>query len=209
MANRIDINTIGANIEGVFNVTDRINLRTQNGEIRVNVNMESDGISESNAGLYTGNGFVVLQFTLILLLTHCSRLIDANLTLVSSADDKAKGSFRVNAGSSNAPIEIAIPTAPAGHILRLNTYTSQSPVNVHLPLTFEGSFSLASSSAAPPKVEYDPDATDPSGKGRHRIVEYHKPQAGIGRGTVSWSPNHPGIGSVDLRAYESSLSLML
>ncbi len=112
-------------------------------------------------------------------------------------------------GGSGAPVEVAIPSAPLDHALHLNAFSSRAPMNVHLPLTFEGSFKLAASSATPPKVEYDVDATDPSGMGRRRVIEYHKTDASGGRGTTSWSPLRHSVGSVDLRASESSDSLTL
>ena len=65
VADRVFIASMRSDIEGVFNITDKINLNTQDGHIKATVNMESDGLSQSSAGIFARNGYVVLHVLLI------------------------------------------------------------------------------------------------------------------------------------------------
>lgn len=58
LAEKVLIKATNNNIKGTFNVTDNIDLITTNGAIRVNVNLDSDAVSETSASLRSTNGYV-------------------------------------------------------------------------------------------------------------------------------------------------------
>lgn len=126
----------------------------------------------------------------------------ADFHLHSSTADRAKGVFRINTVSSNSVVEANFPVAPNSHTLYLKAHTSNSPISVNLHKTFEGTFSLGSSRWIPPTIQYDPEATDPSGEGRRRKVQYIRPQRGHMSGSVSWS----AVERTDLGVVEASTS---
>ena len=72
--------------------------------------------------------------------------------------------------TANAPISLAITDAPADANLTLFAMNSFAPIDVALPLTYQGSFSLETTAPFVPEVIW-PDASmkDPTGRGRSLV----------------------------------------
>lgn len=136
----------------------------------------------------------------------------ANFTLVSASEDGERGEFHVMTRNSDAPADVAIQSAPIDHTLHLSAVTTNAPVRVELPETFEGFFRVSSAlSRTGPEVQYHLNVTDPKGMGRRRTVEYNKRGTESGDGNVFWGSRRSGykLGNVIVETTDSSLTLKL
>lgn len=137
-------------------------------------------------------------------------VIGSNLTLLSAADDHTGGKFKVNARTSNSPLEVSYFSAPVDSVLNFEGHTSNSPARVVAHKTFEGSFFLRSSTWFPVTVDHDDTVEDPAGKGRQRSVQVNKVSRGVTEGTVAWLPTEEKeVGSIVLTSSNSPVHLAL
>jgi hypothetical protein len=100
------------------------------------------------------------------------------------------GDFQITSLNTNATSLITVPSLPFGAGLNIDARSTAEKVEVQLPLTFEGSFDLASPPVFDPNrtnifVDYDTDARDPQGLGRLRHVEVTTTGSRF-LGTVVW-----------------------
>ena len=139
---------------------------------------------------------------------HHRSPVTANITLLSSADDQAKGShYNVKAVSWSAPVEVTIPSAPINQTLLMDARTTYSSIQATLPKTFEGLFRVISSSGTSPSVQFRDNVTDPSGMGRHRNTEYFRIKPKEGKGRITWSDDRQDLGFVTLKCDDGSTYL--
>ena len=92
--------------------------------------------------------------------------------------------------TSNGPTYTKFLEAPVDSVLSYAAYSSNSPVNVQLHETYEGSLGLRT---LPPQfpaiVVYNDSVKDPAGDGRRRDLEITKRWSrGNALGTVRWLP---------------------
>ncbi|KAF9523870.1 hypothetical protein CPB83DRAFT_651900 [Crepidotus variabilis] len=163
------ISTSNAPIEGYFNTTGNLELITRNANIKVDIVATSvKNGSEPKVILETVNA-----------------PIEGSFHLVSA--EGANGTFHVTAKTRNSPLKVKFEDAPADAILVFNAETANSPAEVALHPTFEGSFLAETSTFFQAKVLYDQDEEDPIGKERQRQVLFEGKNNGqTKQGYVFW-----------------------
>lgn len=135
----------------------------------------------------------------------------ANVSLIADTDDEAGGAFRVDAKTSNSPVELRVPTAPVDSQLNLRVHTANGPARVALHNTFEGRFRLQTGVWWATSVERaDEHEADPAGKGRRRRVEFSSIRRGVTEGTARWVPaEERELGVVEVTTSNSPIALVL
>ncbi|KAH9833578.1 uncharacterized protein C8Q71DRAFT_712850 [Rhodofomes roseus] len=159
-------------IDGHFNTSHTLDLQTSNGPISVVLGLFNDNAGEvTKARLQTTNG-----------------PINTNVSLFSTTSSGTGGLFDVDTHSSNSPVRVVLPYAPAEHVLTLAARTSNSPVDLVLHPAFEGSFALHGSRWISPQVHVDDGVVDPAGRGRRRQVQVNRISGADVSGSVAWLP---------------------
>jgi hypothetical protein len=200
-------------IEGKFNTSDTLVLKTSNGPIKVDVKLNNDPAHEkaTSTSLTTSNRYPSIVFSFShssCLLGHHS-VIELDASLISSASSGVEGLFDLDARTSNAPLHASIATAPADSTINFTGRTSNSPAKVRLHDAYEGSFA-ASTSNMPIVLNTLNDPEDPRREGRHRKVEFnwqdkHRRQL---EGSVSWGSGRKApLGTVKIRTSNSPIDL--
>ncbi len=92
--------------------------------------------------------------------------------------------FSVSAETTNSPIEVEFKAAPVGSILGAKVSTSNSPVKVIAPPTYEGALHL-SAAFGEIKIE-DTRPDDPSGQARPRHIQYNEIKNSALDGVTFW-----------------------
>lgn len=208
----IHISNQNGQIQGTFNTSKSLYLSTHNAPINVHASL-----TNNNAGPFdttqlimrTTNGYAPQPSLPVqkLILWLCSR-ISSDITLSSRAQDRTGGQFRVNAHTSNAPLELIFVDAPVDSMLTTSAQTENAPARVVLHKTYEGAFDLVSSTFFRPEVQWD-DVEDPKGTGRSRTVAIEPGVSSTAvRGSVTWE-ERPGAGNVSVRTSNSPLRLLL
>lgn len=193
-------------IEGTFNTSDSLFLRTTNSPIKVDVGLKNDDTHVTSLKISTTNrcAWFLLYLHFILNLSQKFSKLEANVDLVSSSENG--GSYAVTASTTNSPLRVAFPTSPVDSTLKLSATTTNSPAAVSLHPSYEGSFELSTTQFLPKLVKHD--ASDPSGRERKRNVELGSTSRGSLRGRVSWSDNE-GPGSVFVKSTNAFITLEL
>ncbi|KAF9460719.1 hypothetical protein BDZ94DRAFT_1169062, partial [Collybia nuda] len=174
-------------IEGIFNTSDHLFLKTTNARIKVDVGLQNDDTRVTSLKLSTTNN-----------------KLEANVNLVSSS--KTGGRYTTAASTTNAPLRLNFPASPVNSSLKLSATTSNSPASISLHPSYEGSFQLSTTQFLPELLRRDVE--DPSGKGRERKVSVDYVNRRSLKGSVSWSDNE-GPGSITLRSTNAHVSLEL
>ena len=119
----------------------------------------------------------------------------------------SKGSFNVNATTSNQSLKLKYGTSPVDSVLRSRAQTSNSPATVSHHSAFEGAISLVSTLFSP-FIDKE-DVEDLSGRGRHRSLEVFKTTRGIVTGVVYWGAKEEVRGFTEIRTTNSPVRLHL
>ncbi|KAF9028430.1 hypothetical protein BDZ89DRAFT_1066083 [Hymenopellis radicata] len=173
-SNNATVVTTNMPIYGYFNVSDSLQLQTSNAPIKVDVDM----------GQSSSNGKSILS------MATSNNMLIANTTVFSMTGD-------ISAVSSNGPLSVKIPEAPIDSTLRVYARTSNSPVELDLPSSYEGTVELATSNVRP-VVTLSDDLDDPAGKGRTRELV----------GSIFWSEENAGRGRVVGKTSNSPIWLL-
>ena len=133
--------------------------------------------------------------------------------MFSTFKNSTSGAFTVVTRTSNAPLDVNfLDHAPDG-LLKLDAHTSNSPAEVRLHPSFEGTLKLRTSLFAA-TVSPDLEVEDPAGRGRTRSVDVST----IGRhsrivhGDVEWKPEDEALkpdGKVEVSTSNSPLQVWL
>jgi len=176
-------------IQGVFNATGSLVLKTSNDRIagKIFINTDDDGAAKLE--LHT---------------THSH--IDARVWLNNPCEEKG-GDFDIVATTDHGPIKLNIVDAPVDSKLKLTAKTTKAPAIVVLPTTYEGEFEL-DSAPLPGKVLVRPKVRDPSGEDRERRVEIVREGTRV-TGDVSWSDKGKENGHVYIETNHSPAVLRL
>ncbi|KAK7472361.1 hypothetical protein VKT23_000478 [Stygiomarasmius scandens] len=133
-AARAHIETSNASIEGAFNIASVLSISTSEHPINVNVTLDN-----------------VHNFPSYLRVKNTDGSIETSLALVSSSDTKP--TFDVEITGKNSPVKSTVTEIPGGANLQLEIKTTQEPVALALPYSFEGSYILSSSAGNTPLVQ--------------------------------------------------------
>jgi len=172
---RVTIENANGDIDGWFNATDSLNLKTVNAKIQVIAFLgQSREADVTNISMANANG--PISSDIILYIPGPPHL-------------NFSGKYNVVAENANAPSQIRFRSAPVNSVLNVNvtseTTLAQSYVKLHD--TFEGSFMLRSMPYISPVVDQPVDKVeDPAGWGRERRVEFSEEGAGVVKGSIAW-----------------------
>ncbi|KAK2467427.1 hypothetical protein APHAL10511_000662 [Amanita phalloides] len=174
-------------IQGAFNATGSLILRTSHDRIKGPVFLNTDDSGSASLELTTKDS-----------------IIDTDVRLQT---DSTGGDFEIVATTSNSPLRVRIREAPLDSKLSLNAKSSNSPVDVVLHPAFEGDFEVSTVHFWP-SVSVNSAARDPSGGGRVRDVQVSRNKNHVS-GSVSWSDEGKGRGRVDVKTTNSPAVLRL
>ncbi|XP_006461438.1 hypothetical protein AGABI2DRAFT_178597 [Agaricus bisporus var. bisporus H97] len=187
---RANIVTSNGIIEGYYNGSDDLGLHTSNGKIDVDIDFSQVKSSTANLLMTTSNG-----------------RLRAGVRLHDRTSGNAGTDFKVISVTTNAHLDFSFLEVPLYSTLHHQASTSNSPATVTMHPTFEGRFSLASSSLFTPVIN-EHRVEDPYGKDRHRIVT-RRTFRGLVEGDVSWGGDTKGDGSVHVSTSNGKLTLNL
>ncbi|KAJ7234970.1 hypothetical protein C8J57DRAFT_1089397 [Mycena rebaudengoi] len=192
---RADVLTSMDRIEGTYNATKSLVLVTSNAPIDVIVNLidndDQDDSAPSRLKLLASNGY-----------------IQANVSLISTAESSRGGAFDVSARTSIAPLGLDVRSAPVDSLVTIDGSTSLGAAHVKLPTTFEGALS-AHTSLAGMTVVFADGAEDPKGEGRARALKVGRVTPGAMSGAVGWSEDGMSRGRVDVQSSMAPVTIEL
>lgn len=122
-------------------------------------------------------------------ITSAVNLDDGGNRTANGSDKK----FHVRTVGSNGQVKLDFLTQPLGSELVVDAMTTNAAVDVGLHPAFDGNFLLRTRNA--PSAVLDEKATDPSGRGRERHLDYQKTDQGDSEmivGKASWDDNLRG-----------------
>ncbi|KAF8678714.1 diphthine synthase [Rhizoctonia solani] len=165
------ITTSNSKISGKFSATDSLVLKTTNGAIDTDIDITNDDTHKASS----------------LTLESSNARITSRISLLTTHDQRPQpkgGHFIVRATTSNGRLNISYPTTPVNSLLDFTGETSNSSADVALDAAFEGTFAISTSNS---HVDLD-DGTpsDPSGKGRKRIVHQTQGSSKAVSGYAFW-----------------------
>lgn len=197
VADNADVATSMDPIEGTFNSSNTLILKTSNGAINVDINLSNNAEKPANLQMHTSNGRVPPSILLIILLIRprTYRAIQSTINLESESDNAA---FDLTASTSHGRMQVDVVAAPVDSTLNLHATTSIGALAVKLPATYEGSFTAATSFSSL-SVKFDETLEDPTGAGRKRWWEYERKRGGRASGLVGWSKEGIARGEVSVR----------
>jgi hypothetical protein len=205
--------TKNGGIQGTFNASTSLELKTSNAPIRVDVGLHSTGDSAERRPpapdfeMSTSNGWVPFSSSILLLFLPrilttiwCGvfRPIDASINLLASPNSPSEPHYTIQASTSNSRLNIKFPPLPlfplssSSHspILSLTARTSNAPASVSLYPTYEGRFSLQTTNHGVEVHETKQGGVEGGQGGRRRRVVMQRMGRGGGRrkieGLVEW-----------------------
>lgn len=191
----VNIQTSNGAIEGNFNSSDDFVIATSNGRIEVNVDFHQVKSTQAKMSMTTTNNVLAAFIEL-----HDMR--DAQ-TSESDSD------FLITTRTSNDGHLVEIQKAPVDSILTFRGSTSNSPMDVLLPPTFEGHFTLDSRSNSSSTIVREKQVDDPAGRGRRRHMSYRNAEGRV-EGDVEWGGGDKGRkGEVEVSTSNSWIRLNL
>lgn len=132
------------------------------------------------------------------------------MSLASTTKSGTGGSFDLAVKSSNAPVNIETVKSPVDSVLHLHASTSNAALTAKTHPTYEGAFSIRTSSFSNAVVRMDEEQDDPAGKGRKRSLEIRSVRKGTNEGNVTWPPiDDREMGSINLSTSNSPAYLLL
>ncbi|KAF4620255.1 hypothetical protein D9613_001079 [Agrocybe pediades] len=139
-----------SHIKGTFNVTDKLTIRSWDGEISADVGLvHAEGVPALDAE--STNGKLSAQISLL------------------PTQSNTPGHFNVLTKSTNGALSVSFPSSPLESRLRFRGKALNGPATVSLNPAFEG-YVTARSNSHFPRVLPDLTVSDPSGKKRKRIA---------------------------------------
>ena len=115
--------------------------------------------------------------------------------------EKSNGTFALNFVTSNGGIAVGFKEAPIGNALSLSTTTSNAGVHLDLHPTYEGNVNAIFGSNGGIKIDVkEPKPTDPTGRGRERIVDIKRVLAGIATGSIAWGMDSQKRGELVMKS---------
>ncbi|CAK5281893.1 unnamed protein product [Mycena citricolor] len=127
-ANNATVMNANAKISGSFETSSSLILSTTNAPVLSSIKLHHRNIFK----------------TTHLRIETCNAEIDAPISLFTTAANGQGGRFNISATTTNAPMTMTFPSAPARSILHLDAETKNSPASVWLNEAFEGDFTLFS-----------------------------------------------------------------
>ncbi|KAH7911376.1 hypothetical protein BJ138DRAFT_1101101 [Hygrophoropsis aurantiaca] len=184
--------TSNSNIKGHFNATSRLTLRTSNGPITGTVDISNDPTS--------GTEYAVA------LETSNSRI---NTSIKLTSTNGTHGLFKVDATTSNDPVNLSYAYSPVDSTLKCNVHSSNSRVDIRMYQAFEGGFEVSTSNSHASVERLDKE--DPSGEERRRVVRLTRnPVRGQVSGNLYWQDgSHRGSGFVKVSTSNGAATLTL
>ena len=130
--------------------------------------------------------------------------------MLALTKDQTGGAFDVKATTTNSHVNVVVSEAPVDSKLDLVAHSSNGPIWAKLHPTFDGSFSIHTSSFARPTLQWDRNVEDPAGRGRNRDVSIHRQGRGTVEGETHWEHGKTEIsGSVQLQTSNAGIHLNL
>ncbi|KAG8887079.1 hypothetical protein FRB98_000606 [Tulasnella sp. 332] len=199
-AKSFDACTSNSAIDGSFNVADKLHLKTSNGRIDVDVQATNDDWEKPTfIHLKTSNAYITAI---------------ASLLASEGAEhlrSKVSG-LHLTADTSNARLDIDIPTAPPNSYLTYVGKTSNSRASLALPSPFEGRI-LGKTSLSQVNFQYDNSSSqDPTGDGRTRHFASKAHGNGFFKIETWWGDDrdeHTKLGSADIITSIGEVSISL
>jgi hypothetical protein len=147
-------------LEGAFNVTERLVLKTSNSPIAAKITLNNNNVVDDDKNPATA------------ILESVNGKIEAEFFLKSSADDgkNSGGAYVVTGTTTNSPIAFVVSELPLNSTSTIVAYTSNGRAIAKLPPAFEGRFFARTTNG---RVALDTPSSkveDPSGGGRERHV---------------------------------------
>ncbi|KAJ7647867.1 hypothetical protein FB45DRAFT_1020080 [Roridomyces roridus] len=175
ISRRTRVVTSNAAILGTVKAVDSVDLHTSNGPIRVDVDLDAgNSTTTKDVTIQTSNG--VIQSSV--------RLNGTNAT----------SSFHVKHITTNGQVVAKIASLPLDAELQVIASTSNSPVVLSLPLTYEGDLRAYGNDGIGVKP-VDPLERDPAGKGRTWDLDMGVLRMSLMSGSVSWDRKNMHRGS--------------
>jgi len=197
VGDKISIRTRNGPIEGTFNTSSSLDVETSNAPVKVAVNAFNQNNSvPTTVKIRTRNG-----------------LLSADLSLLSTFENSTSGAFTVATRTSNSPLDVIFAEHAPDALLKLDAHTSNSPAEVRLHPSFEGTLKLRTSIFAA-MVSPDLEVEDPAGRGRTRSVDVNTigRHARVVHGDVAWKPEDEALkpdGEVEVSISNSPLKVFL
>jgi len=197
VGDKISIRSKNGPIEGTFNTSSSLDIKTSNAPVRVAVNaFNRNNSAPTNVKIRTRNS-----------------ILSADLSLFSTFENSTSGAFTVVTRTSNSPLDVNFSEHAPDGLLKLDAQTSNSPAQVRLHPSFEGTLKLRTSIFTA-TVSPDLEVEDPAGRGRTRSVDVST----VGRyskvvnGDVEWKPEDEALkpnGKVEVSTSYSPLQVWL
>jgi hypothetical protein len=133
--------------------------------------------------------------------------------LFSTFENSTSGAFTVITRTSNSPLDVNFSDHAPDGLLKLDAHTSNSPVEVRLHPSFEGTMKLRTSLFAP-TVSPELEVEDPAGRGRTRSVNVSTTgrHSRVVHADVEWKPEDEALkpdGKVEVSTSNSPLQVWL
>ncbi|KAJ6451226.1 hypothetical protein C8R47DRAFT_1170281 [Mycena vitilis] len=192
VASDVSVVTSMGSIDGAYIASSSLTLETTNSPITADVTLSSDAANKDDAPttmrMATSNG-----------------AITSKITLLSSSE--SGGAFNISANTVNSPLGVTVLAAPIDAIIALSSSNSQGQASVSLPTTYEGAFSAFTTNGNVDVFLADPQAKDPTGKGRDRRIDWGEKERLQKTGRVGWSDEGRGRGTVQVAASSGPVTL--
>ncbi|PAV24285.1 hypothetical protein PNOK_0135300 [Pyrrhoderma noxium] len=196
-AQSISVKTKNSEIGGTYAAENKLELITENAPIKVlGKLLNRPGSSEATElKIQTSNAALqaLLELSSSESSTHlqpnsdsANTDVDTNSNINTNAEPETGGSFLIDARTSNNNLDVRIKQQPLSSSLHLNGRTSNAPVRVYLPVTYEGQFMVRTNFLDPHVVIAEKRVEDPAGLGRWRDVDVRKEMDWIIEGSVAW-----------------------
>jgi hypothetical protein len=138
-----------------------------------------------------------------------SSRIEADVNLISGSGDAQDDYFTASSATSNGENLLNVKSLPYESSLNLEAKSSNKGVQVKLPQTFEGQFTLSTSNAAPVFQRDVGSERDPVGQGRTRQVVDKSIMKNWRQGNVYWEKEHESKSDVKIRSSNAKVTLSI
>ncbi|OCH93506.1 hypothetical protein OBBRIDRAFT_790220 [Obba rivulosa] len=176
------LRTTNGGISGVFNTSSSLSLM-----------LNADNGKATELNMQTSNSRV-----------------DAVTELISTTSSGTNGIFKIDARTSNSPVDVSTKSAPIDHVLYFIARTSNAPASASLHSTWEGAFRIQTSQWHTPTVDAATEVPDPKGQERSRDVVVRSVRKGVVEGSAAWTPmEEHRLGEVEISTSNAPVKLRL